>query len=113
MSVKLILGDKKPMGTTETTETRNGYKMDPVLYLLSILVVFFVVSLFASEKWFPNDGQIFQVISSLVAGFSGALLVRVKPQDISATVSTKTTAATPSAPASTVTEAAESIPPKG
>jgi hypothetical protein len=38
------------------------------------------VALIYVEKAFPNDGQIFQVISGLVTGFAGAFFMRVKPQ---------------------------------
>ena len=54
-------------------------KIEPVLYLLTFLVLVFTCSLFASEHFFPNDGQIFQVVSNLLSGFGGALLMRVKP----------------------------------
>ncbi len=54
-------------------------KLEPVLYLLAFLVLVFTGCLFASEHWFPNDGQIFQVVSNLLSGFGGALLMRVKP----------------------------------
>lgn len=54
-------------------------KIEPVLVLLSVLVLVFTGCLFASEHWFPMDGQIFQVISGLLTGFGGALLMRVKP----------------------------------
>ncbi len=56
-------------------------KIEPVLRLLAVMVVFFTLLLFVAEKLFPNDGQIFQVISGLLAGYGGALLMRVKPQD--------------------------------
>jgi hypothetical protein len=58
----------------------RAVKLEPVLILLAVLVICFTVALFVAEKAFPNDGQIFQVISGLVTGFSGALLMRVKPR---------------------------------
>lgn len=55
-------------------------KLEPVLVLLAALVVFFAVLLISCAHFFPTDGQTFQVISGLVTGFSGALLMRVKPR---------------------------------
>ena len=55
-------------------------RIEPVLLLLAFLVVLFAGALFVSERMFPQDGQIFQVISGLTTGFAGALLLRVKPQ---------------------------------
>lgn len=54
--------------------------IEPVLLLLSALLMFFTVLLFCSSSLYPTDGQIFQVISGLVTGFAGALLMRVKPR---------------------------------
>lgn len=54
-------------------------KLDPVLRLLTSLVIAFALLLFVSEHFFPMDGQIFQVMSNLLSGFGGALLMRVKP----------------------------------
>ena len=55
-------------------------QLEPVLFLLSGMVVLFTLLLFISEKMFPNDGQIFQILGNLVSGFAGALLMRVKPR---------------------------------
>lgn len=54
-------------------------RIEPVLYLLALLVLVFTACLFISERFYPNDGQIFQVVSNLLSGFGGALLMRVKP----------------------------------
>lgn len=50
------------------------------LQLLIGSIVFFVLCLFYSEHMFPNDGQIFQVISNLVSAFGGAFLMYIKSQ---------------------------------
>jgi len=55
-------------------------RIEPIIYLLAGLLVFFTLCLFAAEHWFATDGQIFQVISGLLTGISGAMLMRVKPQ---------------------------------
>jgi len=55
-------------------------RVDPVLYLLLIVILSFTGMLVFVEFKFPNDGQLFQVISGMVTGFSGAFLLRVKPQ---------------------------------
>ena len=57
----------------------NPNRLEPVLLLLATMIVFFTVLLFVSARWFPNDGQTFQAIASLLSGFSGAFLMRVKP----------------------------------
>lgn len=56
-------------------------KVESIIILLFGAVVFFSLMLVAISKWSPNDGQTFQVISSLVTGFAGALMMRVKPPD--------------------------------
>jgi hypothetical protein len=82
-------------------------KLERVLLLLTFLVVFFTGCLFFSEHFFPQDGQIFQVVSGLLTAFGGALLMRVKPQtkeeevarladaQVGATTTTTTTVETP------------------
>lgn len=57
------------------------FRLEPILYLLAGMVIFFTVLLFVSAKFLTNDGQTFQVISGLLTGFAGALLARVKPAD--------------------------------
>jgi hypothetical protein len=70
-------------------------KIDPILKLLFIGIVFFTLVLFAAEKWFTNDGQIFQVVSGLLTGFSGAFFMGIKkdlglPDDTASTTVSKT-----------------------
>lgn len=48
--------------------------------LLFVGMIFFTGMLFAAEKWFPADGQMFQVVAGLLTGFSGAFFMRVKPK---------------------------------
>jgi len=50
------------------------------LRLLIGSIGFFVLCLFYAEHMFPNDGQVFQVISNLVSGFAGAFLMYIKGQ---------------------------------
>lgn len=54
-------------------------KVDPVLWLLFLGMLVFTAILLYVEKFYPNDGQIFQVISGLVTGFAGAFFARMKP----------------------------------
>lgn len=56
-------------------------EIDPVLKLLMFGVVFFTFVLIFVEWRFKDDGQIFQTFAGLLAGFGGALLLRVKPTD--------------------------------
>ena len=55
-------------------------KVEPVVLLLFIGMVFFTLMLFISERFFMQDGQMFQVIAGLLTGFSGAFFMRVKPK---------------------------------
>lgn len=55
-------------------------RIDPVLLLLVYGMIFFTIVLIGVEHFFPNDGQVFQVISGLITAFSGAFFLRVKPQ---------------------------------
>lgn len=62
-------------------ETRpDKDKVEPVIILLFIGMIFFTGMLFCAEKWFPADGQMFQVVAGLLTGFSGAFFMRVKPK---------------------------------
>lgn len=84
----------------------NEDKVEPVVYLLFAGMVVFAILLFVSEKIFPSDGQMFQVIAGMLTGFSGAFFMRVKPKDGgpsipeggSGTTSTTTTVKVPAEP---------------
>ncbi len=73
--------------------------LEPVLILLSGLMIFFTAMIFVAEHFFASDGQIFQVISGLLTGISGAFLMRIKPRgpaspgDLENTVVSSTTSA--------------------
>ena len=54
--------------------------MDPVLMLLFVGMIIFTGALIWVEKAFPNDGQVFQVIASIVAGFTGSFFTRMNPK---------------------------------
>jgi uncharacterized membrane-anchored protein len=54
--------------------------IEPVLLLLAGLLVLFTFLLLWCSVVLKTDGQTFQVISSLVTGFAGALLMRIKPR---------------------------------
>lgn len=78
--------------------------LEPVLKLLAGLMIFFTAVLFVSEKFFPSDGQIFQVVSGLLTGISGAFLMRIKPRatgevDGNAVTTATTTVSVPAEPA--------------
>lgn len=55
-------------------------KIEPIVLLLCSLVIFYTVCLIVVAKLMSSDGQTFQIIAGLVTGFSGALLMRVKPR---------------------------------
>jgi hypothetical protein len=64
---------------TNPSEAKAERKVEPVVLLLFVGMVVFTVALFACETYFPNDGQMFQVVAGLLTGFSGAFFMRVKP----------------------------------
>ena len=82
-------------------------KLEPVVLLLFVGMCVFTGALFASEKFFPNDGQMFQVVAGLLTACSGAFFMRVKPKDNipsipeggSGSTSTTTTVKVPGDPA--------------
>lgn len=49
-------------------------RLDPIIALLTLLLVFLVVALFVSEIFFASDAQFFQSISAMATGVMGALL---------------------------------------
>lgn len=53
--------------------------IDPVDRLLFTAILIFVALLVGVSKVSPNDGQTFQVLSSLLSGFAGAFLARITP----------------------------------
>lgn len=52
--------------------------LDPVLKLLTGLIVFFTIALIGIAVVLKDDGQTFQVMGNVLSGFVGALLMRVK-----------------------------------
>lgn len=55
------------------------WRADPILSLLFCGMIFFTGILIFVEWRFESDAQVFQVIASLLAGFSGAFFGRIKP----------------------------------
>ena len=68
--------------------------MDPTLRLLFIGMVFFTAVLIFVEYRFQTDAQVFQVVASLVAGFSGAFFGRINPHTPPDPGTTQTTVST-------------------
>ncbi len=56
------------------------HKLEPIVLLLFVGMLFWTGMLFICQKFYPDDGQIFQVISGLLTGFSGAFFMRIKPR---------------------------------
>lgn len=77
-------------------------KLDPVLVLLTGLIVFFSGMLLFIAFRLNSDGQTFQVVGNLLSGFAGALLMRVKTD----------TAPDPGTVKSTVTVEKQTVPPE-
>ena len=66
--------------------------IEPLIWLLTGLVVFLLLMVIAVSKWSPSDGQTFQVVSGTLMTFSGVLAGRISPK------SEKKDAAHPTAP---------------
>lgn len=72
-------------------------RTDPILKLLLGGILFFTVVILYTQKYFPNDGQTFQVFSGLLTGFAGAFLgfatksLGIPDQQLPGTHSTTTT----------------------
>lgn len=78
--------------------------MEPVLILLFVGILFFTGMLFVADKWYPNDGQLFQVVSGLLTAFGGAFMTRIKPKgDDPVALSSTTTTMREGQPGSTST----------
>lgn len=73
----------------------NENKVEPVVYLLFAGMMFFTAIVLICDKFFPNDGQVFQVMANLLAGFSGAFFMRIKTKggtdDPAGTITKQTT----------------------
>ncbi len=65
----------------ENPPPKMFFGLEPVVALLFFGMLSFTFVLIVCEVWFSSDAQLFQVIASLVSGFSGAFFMRVKPQD--------------------------------
>ncbi len=59
---------------------KQDWRIDPVLLLLFTGMIFFTSVLIGVEHFFSSDGQLFQVISNIDAGFVGAFFMRVNPK---------------------------------
>jgi hypothetical protein len=60
----------------------KGEPVEPIIKWLFALVGALVITLIVVSKWSPNDGQTFQVISGVLATFSGVLAGRISPKSI-------------------------------
>lgn len=58
----------------------RDWKVDPVLLLLFMGLILFTGILIWVEHAFQNDGQIFQCIASILAGFTGSFFTRLNPK---------------------------------
>lgn len=53
--------------------------IEPIIWLLALMVVFFAVLVVLVAKWSPSDGQVFQVISGALATIIGIFANRIMP----------------------------------
>ena len=77
---------------TKTRRSNMIKNLDAIDMLLFLGIVLFTALIMVIAKFYPNDGQTFQVVSGLLTGFAGAFLARIKPNpDPSATTNGTTT----------------------
>ena len=61
---------------------QSNARVEPVVLLLFVGMLFFTgVLLFTAWIW-PSDGQVFQVIAGILTAFSGAFFMRIKPRSL-------------------------------
>ena len=74
--------------------------LEPMDLLLFIGMMVFSIIIFVCNVLFPMDGQIFQVYSGVLGGFTGAFFARLKDSkaDPDPNTTTTTTTTTPSVP---------------
>ena len=75
-------------------EKPQGEKIDRVLFLLFAGMVFYTVVLIFCEHYFMQDGQMFQVIAGVLAGFGGCFFGRIMPSSKPHSLAPGTTEAT-------------------
>lgn len=49
-------------------------RLDPNLVFVFVAILIFLAALLLAEWWFPNDGQIFQVVAGLLTGTGAVFL---------------------------------------
>jgi hypothetical protein len=90
-------------------------KIEPVVYLLTGLLIFFTLATFLAEWWFRTDGAFFQSISNMLSMIAGALMMKIKvdldhprpPMGVQIAQSTPTTNTTVTALESGQTQSAQ------
>ena len=56
-------------------------RIEPIVWLLAGMVIYFSLMLVGISKWSPNDGQTFQLLAGAMTTLLGALAMRIKPTD--------------------------------
>lgn len=59
---------------------RKPEPIEPIVFLLTGLIVFFSILVIFCEHYFSMDGQIFTVFTGLLGSIAGAFLMRIKPK---------------------------------
>jgi uncharacterized membrane protein YjjP (DUF1212 family) len=73
-------------------------ELDRVLLLLFLGIMVFTAMLFVCDMWFMSDSQLFQVIASVLTGFTGAFFGRMEPKDGNSAGNASSAQVVPSAP---------------
>lgn len=84
------------------------FGIDPIIILLTALLILFALLAFVAEKFFRDDAVFFSLFSGIVTTILGALMLRIRPRDPSDTRPDPTT----SKVTTTTTTVDESQPPK-
>jgi uncharacterized membrane-anchored protein len=67
-----------------SASSANNEKIEPILYLLAAMMIFFTAVLIGVEWGFHDDAQVFQVVATILSGIAGAFTIRIKPANQSA-----------------------------
>jgi uncharacterized membrane-anchored protein len=60
----------------------QDWRVEPILLLLFLGIILSAIAVIAIKAFIPGDGQLFQVIASILSAFVGAFFLRVNPKSM-------------------------------
>lgn len=61
---------------------KQDWRVEPILLLLFAGIILSAISLILVKAFIPGDGQLFQVVASVLSSFVGAFFLRVNPKSM-------------------------------